>query len=112
MPDVKRRSMCPITSTLDIIGDKWTLIVVRDLLMGIKRYSDFLETGESITTSILANRLKRLEVEKIICKKPYQNNPIRYEYELTKKGKDLTPVFDQIINWATNYRSEVIEGKL
>jgi DNA-binding HxlR family transcriptional regulator len=112
MPKIKRRSACPIASTLDIIGDRWTLLVIRDLLRGYCRYKDFLGAGEKITTNILADRLKRLEMEKIISKTPYQNNPVRYEYALTVKGKDLLPLFEEIVTWANKYRSEVIDGKL
>lgn len=112
MPNVKRRSACPIASTLDIIGDRWTLLVIRDLLRGYSRYNDFLGADEKITTNILADRLKKLELEKIISKKPYQQNPVRYEYALTKKGRDLTPLFEEIVTWATKYKSEVIDGKL
>jgi DNA-binding HxlR family transcriptional regulator len=112
MPKIKRRSACPIASSLDIIGDKWTLIIVRDMLEGASRYNDFLDSGEHITTSILADRLKRLEKEKIIKKNPYQTNPVRYEYTLTKKGTDLRPLFKELVHWATSYREEVIEGKL
>ena len=112
MVKIRRRSTCPIASTLDIVGDRWTLIVVRDLMRGFTRYNDFLGAGEHITTSILADRLKKLETEKIISKNPYQENPVRYEYSLTQKGKDLTPLFEEIVRWANKYRSEVIEGEL
>ncbi|MBN1647235.1 MAG: helix-turn-helix transcriptional regulator [Spirochaetales bacterium] len=112
MPKVIRRSTCPIASTLDIVGDKWTLIIVRDLLRGFIRYNDFLDAGEHITTNILADRLKKLEKEKIIGKRPYQYNPVRYEYFLTDKGKDLRPLFTEIIKWAQKYKDEVIGGVL
>ena len=112
MAKINRRSECPVASTLDIIGDKWTLIIVRDLLHGFSRYNDFLEGEERITTNILANRLKKLEMEKILSKKPYQNNPLRYEYKLTKKGRELKPFFIEIVKWANKYRKEVIKGIL
>ncbi len=81
-------------------------------MRGFARYNDFLGAGEHITTNILADRLKKLEAEKIISKNPYQENPVRYEYFLTQKGKDLSPLFEDIVNWATKYRQEVIEGEL
>ncbi len=112
MAKAKRRSACPVASTLDILGDKWTLIIVRDILRGFCKYNDFLDAGEHITTNILADRLKKLETEKIIIKEPYQTNPVRYEYRLTEKGKDLKPLFEQIVKWAVKYRKEVIEGIL
>jgi DNA-binding HxlR family transcriptional regulator len=97
------RSPCPVAVTLDILGDKWTLLVVRDLFRGLKRYGEFLESPEGIPTNILADRLKRLEKYGVIEKKAYQDNPPRYEYGLTKKGLALGPVLKSIITWANDY---------
>lgn len=99
-----RRSICPVANTLDIVGDKWTLLIVRDLLFfGKNRYKDFSTSPESIPTNILASRLKRLEKEKVIKKKAYQNNPVRYEYQLTKKGNDLLPILIETIKWSAKH---------
>jgi len=98
-----KRSKCPLSCTLDIIGDKWTLLIIRDLLRGKSRYNDFLESEEGITTNILANRLHRLEQAGLITKKPYQDNPVRYDYELTATGEGLKPVIFRIIDWADKY---------
>ena len=94
------RSNCPIACALDIIGDKWSLVIVRDLFFGKRRYNEFLESPEGITTNILANRLKRLERHGIIERRPYQENPPRYEYRLTQRGKDLLPVIRAAIGWS------------
>lgn len=83
------RSPCPIANTLDILGDKRTLLVIRDLFSGKKTYTDFQSSPESIPTNILANRLKRLADYGIIEKTPYQQRPVRYAYRLTEK-KPLT----------------------
>lgn len=96
------RSNCPIAVTLDILGDKWTLLVVRDLLLGARRYNDFLNSPEEIRTNILADRLRRLEDHGLIAKTPYQERPVRYEYKLTEKGRALRPVIKQIIRWAND----------
>ena len=93
------RSICPIACTLDIVGDKWTLLIVRDLFVGKKTYSEFQNSPENIPTNILANRLKRLLQHEIISKEAYQQNPIRYEYVLTNKGKELGNIIDAIVNW-------------
>ncbi len=70
------RSPCPIANTLDILGDKWTLLVVRDLLfLGKRLYGEFMQSGEGIPTNILADRLKRLEETGLVTKEPYQSNP-------------------------------------
>jgi DNA-binding HxlR family transcriptional regulator len=100
------RSGCPITNGLDIFGDKWTLVVIRDLLCGKKIYSELANSPEKIPTNRLAERLKKLESEGIVEKIQYQSNPKRYEYLLTKKGKDLLPVLQEIAKWGNKY----IEG--
>lgn len=94
------RSACPVASFLDIIGDKWTLLVVRDLFAGACRYNDFLAGPERITTSILADRLKLLEAEGLIERSPYQQNPVRYEYALTDKGRAIRPVLQAVTDWS------------
>jgi len=98
------RSNCPITNTLDLIGDKWTLLIVRDMLSNHKhRYGEFLAADEGITTNILADRLKRLEENGLIEKTPYQHNPVRYQYHLTERGKDLEPLVQAMIRWGLKH---------
>lgn len=97
------RSSCPVANMLDLFGDKWTLLVVRDLLLGKSRYNEFAESPEGIPTNILADRLKRLEQGGIVIKNPYCQKPTRYQYELTEKGKDLIPVLESMVLWATKY---------
>jgi len=93
------RSPCPIANTLDIFGDKWTLLVIRDLFAGKSTFGDFQSSPEGIPTNILADRLKRLQAHGIIEKHPYQQRPLRYAYELTTTGRSLGPVLMEIINW-------------
>ena len=98
------RSPCPIANTLDILGDKWTLLVVRDLLFLDKHlYGEFMQSGEGIPTNILADRLKRLEETGLVTKEPYQSNPVRHQYRLTRKGTELFPVLREIIRWANKH---------
>ncbi|HIE80087.1 MAG TPA: transcriptional regulator, partial [Nitrospinaceae bacterium] len=95
--DRGERSKCPMTNTLDLIGDKWTLLVIRDMIFfGRKQFRDFLDSPEGISTNILTERLKRLEKHGIIEKHSYQDNPVRYEYSLTQIGQDLEPVLLEI----------------
>lgn len=101
------RSTCPIASSLDVVGDRWSLVVVRDLLRGCKCYGDFLTSPEGIPTNILADRLRRLEEGGILTRKPYQSNPPRYEYELTPKGLDLKPVLGALAKWAFRHVPDV-----
>lgn len=97
------RSCCPITCSLDLLGDKWTLLVIRDLLLGKKRYQEFLESPERIATNILADRLKKIETAGLVTQRAYQQKPIRYEYILTKKGEDLKPVLQALVKWGKTY---------
>lgn len=97
------RSCCPITCSLDLLGDKWTLLIIRDLLLGKKRYQEFLESPERIATNILADRLKRIETARLVVQQIYQQKPVRYEYVLTKKGEDLRPVLQALIKWGKIY---------
>ena len=98
-----QRSPCPVASMLDILGDKWTLLVVRDLLMGKHTYKEFQDSPEGIPTNILAERLKRLEAEGILSKQRYQDNPVRYHYGLTDKGKDLGAVLRAMVHWGNKH---------
>jgi len=98
-----KRSPCPITNTLDTLGDKWTLLVVRDLFLGHKTYGEFAASPEGIPTNILAERLKRLVNAGIVTKQQYQSRPVRYAYSLTDKGRALGPVLRAMIKWANVY---------
>lgn len=100
---ISNRSECPLSAALDIIGDKWSLLLVRDMCMDKKRYGDFQSSPERIPTNILANRLKRLEASGILSKQAYQEKPVRYEYCLTAKGADLLPVLQQLAIWANHH---------
>ncbi len=105
------RSDCPVACTLDLIGDKWTLLLVRDLLLGKSRYNEFTDSAESIPTNILADRLKRLLEAKVIERTAYQNNPIRYEYKLTPKGKELGPIVLGYVRWGEKHIAGTRAGK-
>lgn len=93
------RSACPVASALDLIGDKWTLLVVRDLSLGCKRYGDFLASPEGYPTNILADRLKRLESAALIDRVLYSKRPPRAEYFLNDKGRSLAPILAQLSAW-------------
>lgn len=98
-----KRSTCAVANTLDIIGDKWTLLIIRDLLLGKHLYSEFMKSPEKIATNILADRLEKLERAGLLVKRAYCEKPRRYEYKLTGKGYDLLPVIRSIMNWAERY---------
>lgn len=100
------RSCCPISCTLDIIGDKWTLLVVRDLLLGRSHFKEFAASPEKIATNILSNRLQRLLDHGLAEKFPSPEVPGREAYRLTEKGRQLGPVVQSIIDFGL----EQIEG--
>ena len=104
-----KRSSCPLTNTLDLIGDKWTLLIIRDILfLKKKSFNEFLESSEGIATNILTERLKRLEEGGIILKRPYQKTPVRYEYLLTRRGEELRPLLMEMMRWGNAH----IEGTI
>lgn len=102
--DEKRASGCPIAFGLDVFGDRWTLLIIREMLFGRKKtYGEFLAADEAISTNILANRLKLLEAEGIVEKRRDPQNHRSFLYELTPKGFDLAPVMLEIIGWSGRY---------
>ena len=98
-----KRSSCPITNGLNIFGDKWTLLVIRDLVLGKRRYADFISSPENIASNILSDRLKRLEAAGLVSRRVYQQKPVRYEYVLTEKGNDLKPILEAISRWGKKH---------
>jgi DNA-binding HxlR family transcriptional regulator len=98
------RSDCPISTALDIFGDKWSLLIVREMMFkGKNTYGDFLKGGEKIATNILADRLALLECAGIICKAPHPESKVKILYKLTPKGIDLAPVLVEIIAWSAKH---------
>lgn len=98
------RSDCPISFALDFLGDKWSLLVIRDLVFeGKKFYKEFLKSKEGIATNVLSDRLKRLENVGIIHSKVYEQLKTQKEYALTEKGKDLIPILVEVILWSAKH---------
>ena len=100
---VLRRSPCPVANTLDIVGDKWTLLVIRDMRHGKRTYSELADSPEGIPTNILADRLRRLEEAGIIESTAYQERPVRYAYTLSAKGEDLGELIGALVRWGKKY---------
>jgi DNA-binding HxlR family transcriptional regulator len=97
------RSPCAVACTLDLVGDKWSLLVVRDLLRGDVTYGELQNSPEGIPTNILADRLRKLEQAGLIAKSAYQEHPVRYVYGLTEKGKALSGVLRAIVQWGKKH---------
>jgi DNA-binding HxlR family transcriptional regulator len=100
------RSGCPIATSLDIFGDRWTLVIIRDLATGKARFGDLQKSPERIPTNVLTDRLLRLEEYGLIAKAAYQEHPLRYAYRLTRKGAELLPVLQAICRWANIHMPE------
>jgi DNA-binding HxlR family transcriptional regulator len=98
-----RRSPCPVACTLDLLGDRWSLLVVRDVMRGKRRYAEFLASPEGIPTNILADRLKRLVSHGVVRSQRYSQHPPRVEYQLTAKGEDLRPIMRAMVEWGVQH---------
>jgi len=100
-PGPKRRSGCPLNASVEMLGDRWSLLIIRDMMLrGSKTYKEFLTGFEGIATNILANRLRRLESYGIIATRKDPNDGRKVIYLLTKKGIDLAPVMTEMVLWA------------
>jgi DNA-binding HxlR family transcriptional regulator len=100
----KRRSGCPVSVSLDIFGDRWSLLIVRDLMVrGYRTFKEFQQSGEGIATNILADRLQKLEAAKIITAQPEETDGRRINYRLTEKGIDLAPVLLELLLWGARH---------
>lgn len=99
-----RRSGCPISIALEIFGDSWSLLIVRDLMFkGLRTFNEFAAAGEGIATNVLTDRLTRLEAAGILAKQPDPSDARRIHYRLTEKGIDLAPALVAIVLWSARY---------
>lgn len=102
-PASSRRSPCPVSCALDLLGDRWTLLVIRDLILGRNRFKDFISSPEGIPTNILSDRLERLLAAGIIRQVPAADGGKRMAYELTEKGLALRPVLKSLRDWGLTW---------
>ena len=98
-PPTERRSPCPVACTLDTIGDRWTMLVIRDLFLGRSRFREFIASPEGIPTNILTDRLRRLQEQGIIGQIPADDGTRRLAYRLTEKGEALRPILTALRDW-------------
>ncbi|HUN61636.1 MAG TPA: helix-turn-helix domain-containing protein [Candidatus Sulfotelmatobacter sp.] len=100
-PTPKRRSGCPLNASIEMLGDRWSLLIIRDMMLrGSRTFKEFLGSYEKIATNILADRLRRLESHGIITTQPDPNDGRKLIYLLTPKGIDLAPVLTEMVLWA------------
>ncbi len=99
-----RRSGCPVSVSLEILGDRWSLLIIRDLMVrGLRTFKDFQESGEGIATNILADRLRKLKASGIILSEKGDPDKRRLNYRLTEKGIDLAPVLLEMLIWGARH---------
>jgi len=102
----KRRSHCPVNVSLEIFGDRWSLLIVRDMMVrGLRTFGEFRDSGEGIATNVLANRLRRLETAGIVTAEAEETDGRRVNYRLTQKGIDLAPVLLELFVWAARHEN-------
>ena len=89
---------CSVARTVSVIGDRWTLLILRDCFLRVRRFEEF-QARLGITRPLLASRLRQLVKDLVLAKVPYQKRPLRYEYRLTEKGIDLYPIVMSIVHW-------------
>lgn len=101
--ETERRSPCPVACTLDIMGDRWTLLVIRDLVLGKSRFKDFTASPEGIPTNILSDRLERLQAADIVTRVTPPDGSKHRAYQLTQKGEALRPVLGAMRDWGLTW---------
>jgi len=103
-PKSKRRSGCPVSISLEVFGDRWSLLIVRDLMVrGLRTFKQFRESGEGIATNILADRLQKLEAAGILTAEAEATDGRRANYRLTRKGIELAPVLLELLIWGARH---------
>lgn len=101
---------CPVATTVGVIGNKWKLLILRNLLTGPQRFTDLLNSLEGISKKVLTENLRSLEDDGIVNRKTYAEEiPVKVEYRLSQMGETLKPIFDVLTNWGNNYK-EFIEN--
>lgn len=98
---------CPVEITLQLIGDKWKVLIVRDLLTGTKRFSELMRSVTGITQKVLTSHLRSMEVDGLLTRKAYSEVPPRVEYSLTPVGYSLKPILDSMAVWGTEYKKKL-----
>src|SRR5260221_5114596 len=100
----QRRSLCPVNASLEILGDRWSLLIIRDLMLrSYRTYKEFLSSDEGIATNILAKRLQRLEAAGIISTSRDADDRRKVVYRLTEKGIDLAPILVELVLWSAQH---------
>ena len=103
----KELPACPVELTVWLIGDKWKILIIRDLLTGTKRFGELKKSLNNITQKVLTNKLREMEASGLVKRKVYPEVPPRVEYSLTDTGLSLKPILDSMVEWGNNYRKNI-----
>jgi DNA-binding HxlR family transcriptional regulator len=113
MKEIKQRSTCPISTSLDVLGDKWTLLILRDMVFaGKSTYGQFLQSAEKMATNILADRLAGLEAQGILSKAVAADKKSKFTYRLTEKGVDIVPILVEFTLWGAKHCPTIVDPGL
>lgn len=102
----KELPACPVEITMGLIGDKWKVLIIRDLLTGTKRFGELKKSLNGITQKVLTNNLREMKSSGLVNRKVYAEVPPRVEYSLTETGWSLKPILDSMVVWGNNYREK------
>ena len=108
MSNEKPLPACPVETTLSLISDKWTVVIIRDLLTGTKRFNELMRSVTGITQKVLTRHLRNMEANGLLVRKVYPEIPPKVEYTLTETGYSLKPILDAMYTWGENYKSKNI----
>lgn len=104
MNEIKELPACPVETTLSLIGDKWKVLILRDLITGTKRFGELKKSIGTVSQKVLTAQLRNMEENGLIHRKVYAEVPPRVEYSLTELGKSLKPILDAMQNWGEEYK--------
>ncbi len=107
MEALKKLPECPVEMTLQLIGDKWKVLIIRDLLTGTKRFNELMRSVTGITQKVLTSHLRAMEAAGLVNRKVYPEVPPRVEYSLTETGRSLRPILDSMVAWGAEYKNKL-----
>ncbi|MDU1825067.1 helix-turn-helix domain-containing protein [Clostridium sp.] len=105
---IKKLPNCPVEITLMLIGDKWKVLILRDLLLGTKRFGELKQSIGTVSQKVLTAQLRDMEEKGLVNRKVYAEVPPRVEYTLTELGRSLKPILDAMANWGEEYKSKIL----
>ena len=103
---IKELPACPVETTLTLIGNKWKVLIIRDLLTGTKRFGELKKSIGSVSQKVLTSQLRAMEEDGLVHREVYAEVPPRVEYSLTELGWSLQPILDAMVSWGNNYKNQ------